>query len=225
MQINGIAVSRALTALTFTPLADKSPSVTLVHPGSGPGAVVTFFDTSTGTEVGSVSVGPSRPVKTSLIGCGTSLTLSYQVSVQDAGTIPSPGLTINLSTSAEEDEIIGAIFDGTTVSADGTQIILPKPLSSSSTAKTASLDTILATLPAVGTVARATDVQGSALESTGTKWVRCLGVGLSAAQIAAIVTTNLGDGAWVIPQSAGLRIWDSGAGIWLEIIASTPITH
>jgi small ligand-binding sensory domain FIST len=111
------------------------------------------------------------------------------------------------------------------VSADGTQIILPKPLSSSSTAKTASLDTILATLPAVGTVARATDVQGSALESTGTKWVGCLGVGLSAAQIAAIVTTNLGDGAWVIPQSAGLRIWDSGAGIWLEIIASTPITH
>jgi len=221
MQITGITVSRALTALTFTPLADKSPSVTLVHPGSGPGAIVTFFDTSTGAQVGSVSVGPSRPVKTSLIGCGTSLTLSYQVDVQDSGTIPSPGLTINLSTSAEEDEIIGAIFDGTTVSADGTQIILPKPLSSSSTAKTAPLATILATVPAVGTVAQPTDYPDGRLVVVGTKWGGYVGMFPDLATLNAVTKTNIAAGAKA--SVVGIGEYELIGGAWVAQLTRNSI--
>jgi len=83
------------------------------------------------------------------------------------------------------------------------------------------LATILATVPAVGTVARATDVQGSSLESTGTKWVGCLGVGLSAAQVAPIITTNLGDGAWLLQSGIGYLAWDPISGSW-RVSPTTP---
>lgn len=195
MVISGITASQALTALTFTPLADKLPSVTLVHPG-GDGVTVEFFDSLTGESVGSVSVGPQKPIKTSVIGSGASKTLSYTVAVANAGTLPSPGLSIYLSSSAEEDEIIGAIFDGTTLSSDGAQIVLPKPISASSTGKSAPLSAILATVPAsAGTRAIPTDYVDGLLVSTGTKWIGFLGTFATFAALDAVSKTNIGHGA------------------------------
>lgn len=105
---------------------------------------------------------------------------------------------------------------------DATLLVALANVASATQTLSAPLATILSSAPGLGAIAQPTDAPDGRLAWNGVKWIGFLGTFLTDEAVAAIPTTNLGQGAWLVRFAVGLEFWNPDTSEWLVTPITTP---